>query len=306
MENTPVKETVLITGGSGFIGTNLTTLLIENGYNVCHLSRHATGREKVLTFSWDPLKGYIEEGAVESADYIVHLAGADIGEKRWTTERKKLIIDSRVKTAELLYHKVQARPQALKAFISASGVGYYGATTQEHIFNEEDSPANDFTGITCKLWEEAADKFQVLGKRVVKLRTAIVLGHGGALGKMAMPVKLWAGAGLGSGRQWFPWIHIDDLVRIYLSAIRDEKMHGAYNAVAPEYATNKEFMATIAKALGKPFFLPNVPAVALKLALGELANAILKGSRISPQKVLNTGFKFKFPHLEPALREALG
>lgn len=307
MENRTIKDTVLITGGAGFIGTHLTGLLLNEGFNVSHLSRSVSGNEKVKTYKWDTVKGGIEDGAVETADFIVHLAGANIGDKTWTTERKKLIIDSRVKSAEMLYNRAQAKPEALKAFISASGVGYYGVVTTDYVFSEDDPPGSDFTAVVCKLWEEAADKFRTLGKRVVKIRTAPVLGSdGGLLGRMAMPVKFWLGAGLGSGKQYFPWIHVDDLARIYLKAILDEKMQGAYNGVAPNHVTNKEFMKTIAKVLNKPFFMPNVPAFALKMVLGELANAALEGSRVSPQKIINAGFKYKYPELEMALKEALG
>jgi uncharacterized protein len=301
-----VKDTVLITGGSGFVGSYLTAVLLQKGYKVNHLSRTVTGKEPVKTFKWDLSKGYIEEGAIENADYIIHLAGASIGDKPWTAERKKLIIESRVNTAKLLFEKVSKSPLALKAFISASAVGYYGTQTSEHIFNEEEPAANDFTGLTCKLWEEGADKFKELGKRVVKLRCAIVLGpDGGALKKMALPVKLWAGAALGSGKQYFPWIHLDDLCHIYLKAIEDETMEGAYNATAPEQINNEYLMKSIAKVLRKPFFMPNVPGFALKLFLGELGNAVLKGSRVSPQKIINKGYIFKYPELIPALEQAL-
>jgi uncharacterized protein len=301
-----VKDNVLITGASGFVGTHLTKLLLEKGFNVLHLNRTITGKEKIETYYWDPLKGEIDSEGIQKADYIVHLAGANIGGKRWSRERKELIIDSRVKSADLIFKKVQAHPTNLKAFISASGVGYYGMVTKDHIFSEEDPAGKDFTGFSCKLWEEAADKFLTLGKRVVKLRTAVVLGKdGGALETIARPVRMWAGAALGSGKQYFPWIHIDDLCALYLRAIEDEKMEGVYNATAPQHATNAELTKAIAEVLNKPLVLPNVPAFALKLAFGQLSGIILEGSRVSAQKILNTGFKFKYPELKPALEAAL-
>jgi uncharacterized protein len=301
-----VKENVLITGASGFVGTHLTPLLIAKGYNVLHLNREVTGREPVETFKWDPLKGEIDSECVEKADYIIHLAGASIGDKKWSNSRKELIIESRVKSADLLFNKVQAHPNNLKAFISASGIGVYGTVTKEHIFSEEDAAAKDFTGFSCELWEKAADKFLTLGKRVVKLRTAVVLGKGGgALEVIAKPFRLYAGAELGSGKQYFPWIHINDLCALYIKAIEDEKMTGVYNAVAPQHVTNSQLTKAIAEVLDKPLFLPNVPAFALKLALGEMANLVLKGSRVSAQKILNTGYKFQYPELKPALEDTL-
>jgi uncharacterized protein len=299
-------ETVLITGGTGFVGTHLTELLIKEGFNVTHLSRSVKGNEKVKTYQWDTVKGSMDHKAVENADYIIHLAGANIAGSHWSKKRKKLIIDSRVRTAEMLFNNIKTQPEKLKAFISASGVGYYGALTSEHIFKETDPPADDFTAITCRLWEKAADNFQTIGKRVVKIRTAIALGpDGGALPTMTKPVKFGIGSGLGTGKQYLPWIHIDDLTRIYLKAIIDTNMEGAYNAVAPEHLTNEEFMQTIAKVLKKPFFMPNVPVFVMKLILGEMGNAVLEGSRVSGEKIKNAGFKFKFTELEPALRDAL-
>ena len=299
-------STVLITGGTGFIGGHLTKLLQSKGFNVTHLSRTVSGREKIKTYLWTPDQNFIEEGALEQADYIIHLAGAGIADKRWTKERKKLIIESRVKTAEILLNKISKINGNIKAFVSASAVGYYGTATSEKIFTEEDPPGEDFTAQVCIKWEQAADQFSMLGIRTVKLRTAIVLGpDGGALSKLVMPVKYFLGAPLGSGKQYFPWIHINDLCNIYLKAILDETMQGAYNAVAPQHITNGDLIKAIAKILGKPLILPNLPSFVLKLALGEMGDAVLNGSRISSEKIVKTGFTFQYPSITSALQDCL-
>ena len=299
-------STVLITGGTGFIGGHLTNLLQSKGFNVTHLSRTVSGREKIKTYLWTPDKNFMEDEAIEQADYIIHLAGAGIADKRWTKERKKLIIESRVKTAEILFNKISKINGNIKAFVSASAVGYYGTATSEKIFTEEDLPGEDFTAQVCIKWEQAADLFSTLGIRTVKIRTAIVLGpDGGALSKLVMPVKNFLGAPLGSGKQYFPWIHINDLCNIYLKAILDDTLKGAYNAVAPQHITNDDLIKAIAKILDKPLILPNLPSFVLKLALGEMGDAVLNGSRISSEKIVKTGFTFQYPSLTSALQNCL-
>ncbi|MDQ3192788.1 MAG: TIGR01777 family oxidoreductase [Bacteroidota bacterium] len=302
----PASSTVLITGGTGFIGSHLTNLLQSKGFLVTHLSRSISEKEKVKTFKWDIKSGNIDPQALAGADYIIHLAGAGIADKRWTKERKKTIIESRVKSAEVIYNQAAKTSHKIKAFISASGVNYYGTITSEKIFKEQDPPGDDFMAYTCKLWEKAADEFSNLKIRTVKLRTAPVFGpDGGALKTIAIPVKYYLGAPLGSGNQYFPWIHIDDLCKMYLQAIQNKNMEGAYNAAAPDHITNKDLTKTIAKVLKKPLVLPNVPAFAIKLALGELAQAVLNGSRISSEKIIETGFEFNFPDLRGALEDCL-
>ncbi|TVR69515.1 MAG: TIGR01777 family protein, partial [Marinilabiliales bacterium] len=252
---------ILITGGSGLIGTHLSRKLKEKGYETAILSRKKTGDPDAETYLWDPDNNEIEKGAIEKADYIVHLAGANISDKRWTSKRKQEIVDSRVETAELLFSKVAGSKTRPKAFISASAVNYYGTLTSDKIFNEDDPPSTDFLGETCKKWEQAAGRFNDLGVRTVIVRTGVVISpKGGALKKMALPVKLGLGAPIGSGKQYFPWIHLDDLCGIYIKAIEDAQMQGAYNAVAPGHITNREVMKTLADAYNRPFWAPNVPA----------------------------------------------
>ena len=246
----------------------------------------------------------LQKKAIDEADYIIHLAGANIGDKRWTDKRKQLIIDSRVKSAQLLFDTIKDRNKILKAFISASAIGYYGAITSDKIFTETDPAANDFLGETCRLWEQSAGQFNGLGIRTVKIRTGVVLtSQGGALAKMVAPVKIGIGSALGSGKQYLPWIHIEDLCEIYLKAIEDIQMKGPYNAVAPENKTNKEFTHSLAQALNKPFWFPNIPALILKLFFGKMSDMLLKGSRVSSEKIIASDFTFKFPDIETALND---
>jgi len=297
-------ETVLMTGGTGLIGKHLSRKLKEKGYNVLLLSRSSSRGNSHSVYSWNPEKNEIENEAIQRADYIIHLAGAGMGDRRWTKMRRQLIFDSRIKTCGLLFDKVQESGIKLKAFISASGTGYYGTVTSEKIFSETDPPSTDFTGEVCRRWEQSADRFQQSGIRTVKIRTGIVLTrNGGVLGRMLPAVRLGIGSALGSCRQYIPWIHIDDLCNIYIKAIGDKTMTGAWNAVAPEHITNREFIRSLAKVLQKPFFFPAVPSFLLKLLFGRMADIILKGSRVSADKILSAGYKFEFPYLENALKD---
>ncbi len=297
---------VLITGGTGLVGKHLSEKLKEKGYSVVILSRKKNVDAEISTYSWDLEKKEIEAGALDSVDYIINLAGANIGEKRWTAKRKKQIIDSRIKSSGLIYDNIKPNKIKPKAFISASAIGYYGAITSEKTFYEPDLPASDFLGETCRLWEQSADKFKNSGMRVVKIRTGVVLaGKGGALSKMIVPVKLGFGSAIGSGKQYMPWIHIDDLCSIYIKAIEDIQMSGAYNAVAPQHTTNVEFTRTLANVLKKPFWFPAIPAFMLKIIFGEMSEMLLRGSRVSSEKIIIAGYKFKFSNLQAALTDLL-
>lgn len=296
--------TILISGGTGLVGRHLCKKLKEKGYAVAILSRTSKQDADIPTYYWNLEKNEIEKEALETADYIIHLAGANIGDKRWTTKRRQLIIDSRVKTCGLIFDKIKESRIKLKAFISASAVGYYGAITSDKIFTEIDPAANDFLGKTCKLWEQSADRFNELGIRTVKIRTGIVLTkHGGALAKMITPIKIGIGSALGKGRQYLPWIHIHDLCGIYIKAIEDAQMHGAYNAVAPDHKTNRDFMRTLARVLKKPFWFPDIPSIVLKIMFGKMSEMFLKGSRVSSDKIRKAGYNFRFPDLESALTD---
>ena len=297
---------VLITGGSGLVGRFLGKKLIEKGYHVSILSRNVLQSKNSNVYYWNPEKEEIDSDAIANTDYIIHLAGANIGEKRWTTKRKQVILDSRVKTAELLLKKINETKAKPKAFISASATGYYGAITSDNTFVETDIPANDFLGKTCLNWEESADKFAETGIRTVKIRTGLVLTKkGGALEKMLVPVKLGLGSPIGSGKQYMPWIHIDDLCNIYMKAIEDTKMEGVFNAVAPEHISNKEFVKTLADVLNKPFWFPNIPSFVLKIVFGEMSKIVLKGSKVSSEKIIKADYRFEFTNLKDAFDDLL-
>ncbi|NJB71580.1 hypothetical protein GGR42_002042 [Saonia flava] len=297
---------ILVTGGTGLIGGHLIKKLLAENYSVSVLSRSKSSIEDIEFYQWNVRKGEVDINAVKSCDYIIHMAGANIAAKKWTQKRKEEIINSRTQSTQLLFDTVKKHNPKLKAFISASAVGYYGAITSDHIYNESDKAHDDFLGRTTQKWEEAADKFISLGIRVLKLRTGIVLAENSeALAKMTKPIKLNVGAALGSGKQYMPWIHIDDVCSAYINAIKEEKMNGAYNLVAPQHINNKDFTKLIASILKKPLWLPNIPSFMLRLLFGEMAKLFLFGSRVSSKKLLDTGFSFKYTKLEMALKKLL-
>lgn len=294
--------TVLVTGASGLLGKRLCTLLQKKGFEVCVLSRTKNDHSPFKTYLWNVEKEEIDEEAILKADYVIHLAGEGIANKRWTEKRKQEIVNSRVKSADLLFKKAQQLNKSLKAFITASGVGYYGAVTSDKIFTEADAPGNDFLAQTCVLWEAAADEFALLGARVVKIRTGIVLEKtGGFFAKLRLPVKLFCAAVFGSGKQFLPWIHVDDICAIYVKAIEDAKMEGAYNAVAHEHINQKQFTTQMCLAFKRPMLLPTVPAFLLKLIFGEMAVLFLTGSRVQNEKILKSGYQFKFTSVKEAI-----
>ena len=299
-------ETILISGGTGLIGRHLSKKLLENGYHIAILSRRVRHDTGSSFHHWDPDKKEIDEEAIIRADYIIHLAGAGIGDIRWTKKRKQEIIKSRVQTGELILDKIQETRKKLKAFISISGTGYYGTVTSDRIFVETDPSSDDFLGKTCKLWEDAADRFADLGIRIVKIRTGIVLAkEGGALVRIAAPVRAGIGSVIGNGNQYIPWIHIDDLCNIFLKAIEDDRLTGSYNATAPDFITNRILVKTLTRILGKPWWFPDIPACAMRILFGEMAEILLKGSRVSSEKIRAAGFQFQFPDLEGALKDLL-
>ncbi|UKB81906.1 TIGR01777 family oxidoreductase [Chryseobacterium sp. MEBOG06] len=299
-----MKEIVLITGASGMIARQLAKK-IEKEYELRFLTRK---KEHSNEYEWDIRKGTIDEAALDNVSHIIHLAGANISEKRWTEERKKELISSRIDSAALLRTALKKNKIKLKSFISASGINFYGTETTEKIFTENDPPGNDFLSEVVVLWEKAADDFkeQNLAERVVKIRTAVVLSEKeGALKKMVPPIQYYIGSPLGSGKQYMPWIHIEDICSIYELSLKNSLLDGAYNAVSPQHATNKGLTEKIAEVLNKPLWMPNVPAFILKLIFGELASAILEGSRASSKKIRETGFQFQFPDLKEALDNLL-
>jgi uncharacterized protein (TIGR01777 family) len=255
---------------------------------------------------WDPEKSMIDPEVFEAIDFIIHLAGANIGEKRWTGKRKEEIVKSRVDSARFLYKTVVNSGIKIKAFISASATGIYGSETSAKIFNENDPPAADFLGSVCKQWEEAADLFDNSGIRTVKIRSAVVLEkNDSALSKLMKPGKFGFLIQTGTGLQYMPWIHINDLCNIYLKAIEDSSIKGAYNAVAPQHITHGEFMHVLAKVMKLPVLPVPIPGFVLRAILGEMSDMILKGSRVSSEKIMKSGYTFRFSNLEDALNNII-
>ncbi len=315
-------STVLITGGTGLIGRALSKALLEEGYAVIVLTRDKTSVKGSEQFSdnlcyaeWDVKNQTIDEEAIRKADYIVHLAGAGVADKRWTESRKQEIVNSRVDSSKLIVDSLQNIQNTVKVVVSASAIGWYltpqlnpspagEARDLTQKLTETDPPANDFLGKTCQLWEKSIEAVTGLGKRLVTLRTGIVLStEGGALKEFLKPLHFGIAAILGNGKQIISWIHIDDLVDMYIHAIENENMQGVYNAVAPRPVSNKELTLQLAKSRGK-FFIPfHVPSFVLKLVLGEMSTEVLKTAAISSGKIQATGFAFHFPAISSATND---
>ena len=306
-----MEPTVLITGGTGLVGTALTKALLQKGYRVIILTRRIGEKNETENLSyalWDVKKQQIDLAAVQKADYIVHLAGAGVVEKKWTEAYKKEIVESRTESSRLIVDSLKNIDNKVKAVISASAIGFYGASPLQTSsgwggFKENDNPDNSFLGQTCKLWEESIEPVVNLGKRLVKLRTGIVLSNdGGALTEFIKPIRFGMAAILGNGKQMVSWIHIDDLCRLFIAGIENENLQGTYNAVAPEPVTNKLLTLSLAKAIKGKFYLPfYVPAFVLKLMMGQRSIEVLKSATVSCKKIMDTGFTFNFNSIESAL-----
>lgn len=306
--------TILITGGTGMIGTQLTEMLIAQGNDVIILTRNATQVKHKIPSAryadWDVKKQTIDEKAVADADHIIHLAGAGVADERWTEKRKKEIVESRTQSSALLVKAVQEIPNKIKTVVSASAIGWYGPDTEasrQNGFVETQKADEAFLGETCRLWEESIAPVEQLGKRLVKLRTGIVLSKkGGALEEFKKPLKAFVAAVLGDGSQVVSWIHIDDLCRMYIEAIENENLHGAYNAVAPGPVSNKILTLALAKQMrGNAFVTLHVPSFVLKIMLGEMSIEVLKSATVSSRKIESAGFAFRFPVITHALKDLL-
>jgi len=295
-------KTILLTGASGYIGKALLPVLKQAGYAVRILTTQRTDPDATDIFYWDPVRGIFDDRALTGVDYVIHLAGASIGTHRWTKKRRKLIIDSRIKSTTLLYQKITRLNIPLRAFISASAVGYYGSSLTGNVMDEYSPAGKDFLAGVCSEWERAVDLFSLAGFRTVKIRTGLVLGADApALQKMLIPVKLGIGGPLGSGNQHIPWIAVEDLCKTYLKAVEDNTFRGAYNAVAPQSVTNRVFMKSLAAAFNKPYFMPPVPAFLLKLLLGDMAVIITGGKAVYPRRLTSMGYTFLYPELDSFL-----
>lgn len=302
-----MSKTVLITGGTGSIGRRLTQLLRQQGFQVSLLSRSDKQLPDVTVYQWDIKKGTIDPKAITTADYIVHLAGEGIADSRWTDERKDEILGSRLQSTELLAKALSENKNNVKAFIGASAIGYYGGDTDDRPLNETSPAGTDFLAQVVRAWERSEDRVAALGIRTVKFRIGVVLmTDGGALPKLAQPVRLGAGAPIGSGQQYISWIHVDDLCQLFCAALMDESWQGVYNAVAPNPVTNETLTRTIANVLHRPMLLPNVPTFAIKLLYGEMAIVVTGGNYVLNKRIADeTSFTYTFSNLTNALEDLL-
>jgi uncharacterized protein (TIGR01777 family) len=301
-----MKKNILITGGTGLLGRQLTKALLNLGHNVSHLSRSHGKDPKVKTFLWDVENSKIDEHCIDGVDTIIHLAGAGIADKRWTDERKKVIVESRTKSIGLIYGLMKNKAHKVHSVISASGINYYNNRGDE-LLTEDSHPSHDFIGNCCIEWEKAVDEGKQFDLRILKFRTGVVLTtEGGALPQLALPVKLAVGSPLGTGGQWVPWIHHRDAIDMYLFGLEHEQLTGVYNMVAPLPVTNKQMTIAVAKQLQRPLWAPNVPAFLIKLLFGEMASLVLGSTKASAQKIEAVGYEFKYPDITSALKEIYG
>ncbi len=300
-----MAEKILIAGGSGLIGKHLTELLKSEGYEVAWLSRSKQNFSDVKSYYWNPDKNEIDEAAVKNSDYIINLAGAGIADKLWTAARKKLLINSRTVPTELLINTLKNTENNVKGYFSASAIGFYGERGDQ-ILNEFEQPGKGFLAESTIAWENSIAKASSTKVRWVALRISVVVSkNGGALPKLLIPFLFRVGGYFGSGAQWYSWIHIDDVCRIFIHAIKNENIKGFYNAASPNNVTNLEFTKAVGKAKGGSFLYIPAPAFLLKLVMGEMSSVILNSTRVSSEKIEATGFKFNFPEIVSAIRDVL-
>ncbi|MBE9206494.1 TIGR01777 family protein [Nostoc sp. LEGE 06077] len=303
---------VAITGATGLVGSRLVERLHKEGHQVLVLTRNPNFAQKVFPpanfpnveiVTYTPTTSGAWQDAIAGCEAVVNLAGEPIGEGRWTAERKQEILNSRQLGTQKIVEaiaKANLKPQVL---INTSAIGYYG-TSETATFDEASVSGNDFLAQVCQAWEAEASKVKEAGVRLVILRFGIVLGNGGALAKMIPPFQLFAGGPIGSGRQWFSWIHIDDLVNLILQALSQSDMEGVYNATAPSPVRMNDLSQTLGQVLHRPSWLP-VPAFAIEALLGDGAIVVLEGQQVLPKRTLESGFAYEYPNLLPALQQIL-
>lgn len=299
---------VLITGATGLVGTELVSLLLKNGIHLHYLT---TSKNKIQDesnykgFFWNPNTGDIDDKCLDDVDVIIHLAGASIS-KRWTAAYKQEILESRVLSTSVLYGLLKNKPHNVHQFISASATGIYPSSLEKVYSEDETEFDHTFLSQVVQKWEESADRIAQLGIKVAKVRTGLVLSSkGGVLKEMATPSKYGLGAAFGSGQQMQSWIHHNDLAGIYYYVLNQE-LEGVYNAVAPFPVTNAELTKQIAKAMDKPYFLPNIPKFVMEMVLGEMHTLLFDSQNVSAKKIISEGYQFKYLSLEKALKEELG
>lgn len=295
---------IIIAGGRGLIGSHLTSTFKEKGYKYIILSRSKNSAQENDYAYWDPDKGILDPEILEGADILINLSGSNVGKGRWTKRRKQDILDSRIKSTQLLFETSKKLKKKPKVYISSSAVGYYGLGETSIIHTESEEAATDFLGSVCKQWEDASNQFQSIGVRTVIFRTGLVLAKDAkAWKKMKFPVLFGLGTSLGSGRQIVPWIHVTDIVNMYLYAMFQKTVKGVYNAVAPEYSSMNLFYINLAKHLRRPNFLPAIPSFIVRFFMGEKSQLILSGNRISSEKIQSDGYHFTYHYLEKAFED---
>lgn len=292
-------KTILLAGGTGLIGSRLAEILHEQGYNVRVFSRSPKGEGQ---FAWNPAAASLDDTALQGVDIVVNLAGAGIADKRWTADRKRELVDSRVQSARTLrdaFIRTGFRP---KAYLSASAIGYYG-NSGERVMTETDAPVDSNFLVECsQKWEQAADEVAAVGIRTVKFRIGIVLAkEGGALPEIVKPLRFGIGTYFADGQAWWSWVHLDDVCRMFVWAIENQQIEGVFNAVAPNPVRGIELVKATAKAMRQPAVFVPAPAFTLQIALGEMSAVVLNSNHISAEKILRTGFEFRYPELEGAL-----
>jgi uncharacterized protein (TIGR01777 family) len=301
-------DTVLITGGTGLIGTALSGFLVARGFQVIILSRdpksYRSNSPGISYAAWNPDENSANEEAFQQARYVVHLAGAGVADKPWTDKRKKEIVESRTKSSALLIKAMTGIPNKIESVVSASAIGWYRQNPGRPSI-ETDPPDTGFLGETCRVWEDSVKPIRELGKRLVILRTGIVLSNeGGAFPEFARPVRFGIAGILGNGKQIISWIHIEDICRLYLEAMQNESWSGIYNAVTPNPVSNKTFTLELAKKMKGSFFIPMpVPDFILRFKLGDRSEEVLKSSNISADKLKQQGFQFIYPTIDAAFRD---
>lgn len=299
---------IIVTGATGSIGKKLCKELIKRGDEVTIFTRNPAQAKSIIEGAKEYIKWNYEtpeewNNYLNGKDAVIHLAGVSIAGRRWNSIYKKLIFDSRIISTRNLVKAFEEVEQKPAIFISASAVGYYG-NAEDDIVTESSKCGNDFLSQVCKAWELESEKVESFGTRRISIRTGIVLSSNGTLKKMLLPYKLFIGGPIGSGKQWFPWIHIDDLIRIYLYALDNPGISGIINASSPNPVTMNEFTNTLGKILHRPSLF-RVPIFALRVAIGEAAESVVASQKAIPEKLLESGFKFKFENVEGALKNIL-
>ncbi len=294
-----MKAVVLITGANGMVAKHLSKIL-ENDYEIRFLTRKKSNENE---FEWNIEKGFVDLKALVGVKHIIHLAGTGIVDKRWTTKQKKAIVSSRVDSAKLIFNTLKKQQIKIESFISSSAIGFYGTKTTSIIYDENSEKGNDFLSDVCHLWENIAQQFETenIANRAIIFRTGIILSkNGGALQKMIFPIKYFIGSILGSGNQYMPWIHIEDLCQMIQYALQHH-LKGIYNAVASEHINNKDFTLSLAKRMNRKIWFFNIPKFIIRFVFGKASVLLLEGSRVSSKKIREQGFKFKYDNLNLAL-----